>query len=482
MSFFAYLVDYFFAQVSKEMWAKLAKIVSDNLSQHSSNSSGNRGWAYKEVSVCELLVFYGVLLLIESTWGNQTKVLREHFQKVKWYMKGNLKMGIDRFVALRGAFYCSSAFIVEITNEIHKNANKYVSNIEIVTIDEALIGYQPTFEVKEHAEKTGDPIPVQHIPRKPHANGLLSMLLSTSVEDHSHTHDKLPYILDIIPHLEAQDHSPQLLIKQFMDRWDRVDLHKPHMVADAAFPTHGLIGEIKKWGAGFTMSCSENTYTFMWSALSAHLPTGTWRAAVNDEGIFGSCHSTVTDKGQQHFQYILSTLPQETPPTTPQNTNPPPTPATPSLQTLTTGIPYYTREFLKNLKVPQLREICRKYNISGGKKKDGYIDVIVARSKSLNTDHTEVDKMVEKIKSCNTKDPAPLHNFYRHHFNLIDLDDHYWNQVEQHHGNHNWRSKFLEIIFRFAVLNSWIHGNKSEPVLWRDWHEDLGIDLINKHA
>jgi hypothetical protein len=94
--------------------------------------------------------------------------------------------------------------------------------VKLCSIDESLIGYQPSEEVKKRNENQGHPIPVSYIPRKPHSNGLLNYILTTTVE-HPMNEKGLPYILDILPHLQQGDCSPHLALKKFLDRWCKTE-------------------------------------------------------------------------------------------------------------------------------------------------------------------------------------------------------------------------------------------------------------------
>jgi len=40
-------------------------------------------------------------------------------------------------------------------------------------------------------------------------------------------------------------------------------------------------------------------------------------------------------------------------------------------------------------------------------------------------------------------DPAPLHDFYRTWFGIVDKADRYWYDVAEHHRNERWKYKFL---------------------------------------
>lgn len=57
--------------------------------------------------------------------------------------------------------------------------------------------------------------------------------MTTRVESPLQDGGVLPYILDLLPHLQCGDLSPTDALEKAMSRWG--NLKKPHIVADAAF-------------------------------------------------------------------------------------------------------------------------------------------------------------------------------------------------------------------------------------------------------
>ena len=49
---------------------------------------------------------------------------------------------------------------------------RFISEVSIIAIDEAVLAYEPSSDVKSKNEDFGEPIPVVYIKRKPHPNGL----------------------------------------------------------------------------------------------------------------------------------------------------------------------------------------------------------------------------------------------------------------------------------------------------------------------
>ena len=91
------------------------------------------------------------------------------------------------------------------------------------------------------------------------------------------------------------------------------------------------------------------------------------------------------------------------------------------------------------MKLPQLKALCKQYNIKPGSKstKPDIVGHIVKHSTTMNSARNAINDMLEVLKKPAIKDPAPLHNFYCTHFNLDDLTDKKWYAVEKCHLNHN---------------------------------------------
>lgn len=126
-----------------------------------------------------------------------------------------------------------------------------------------------------------------------------------------------------------------------------------------------------------------------------------------------------------------------------------------------------------------LKELCKKYNVKPGSKsnKDEVVRRLLARSITMNTNRAALSDLLAVLLQPALKDPAPLHNFYRAHFNLDDLTDRKWYAVEEHHPNHSWKSKFTLSILRFAVYDAWVFGTKAEYSCWKNWRMTLAQKL-----
>ena len=208
------------AHLPMSLWDDLAAQMNVNINQYRDNTSNKRRYARHAVTGEEVLRFYGLLMMLESTWGNDTGNLKAHFAKIKNQLGSDYKiMGLNRFTMLKSSFYGSSLFLKKVSDVFRENTTKHISQVSVVVGDEAVLEYQPSPDSKKAHEHRGDPIPVVFIPRKPHPNGFLLYLLATYVEDPTGEHSGSPHILDIIPHLSAGDTAPVATIKEFLNRW-----------------------------------------------------------------------------------------------------------------------------------------------------------------------------------------------------------------------------------------------------------------------
>jgi hypothetical protein len=237
------LMSLFFKFLPENLWNLLVSVVNRNLVQGRSSSFPVRS-CFREVNVAELVRFYGLMVLIENTYGNNTTKLRSHFSMVSESCGGVKKLRMDRFQALWRAFNPSIDELRQIADILHSVWSSFIENVSLVTVDETLVAYQPSPKKKQQAESLGEPIPVVYIPRKPHSNGLEAFLLASYVPHPARENAVLPFIIDIYPHLIVGDSPPQDVVRTFMQRWQ---IHaKPHFVGDSAFGSFGLMKEIQQ--------------------------------------------------------------------------------------------------------------------------------------------------------------------------------------------------------------------------------------------
>lgn len=113
-----------------------------------------------------------------------------------------------------------------------------------------------------------------------------------------------------------------------------------------------------------------------------------------------------------------------------------------------------------------------------GSTKASYVEHILKRVATIHKNASEMNQLLKSVETKWSDDPAILHDVYRRHFNLLDLADKYWYQVQETHPNHNWKSKILFSILRFAVINSWVFYSQHQYEKWIEFRENLGKTLI----
>jgi hypothetical protein len=223
--------------------------------------------------------------------------------------------------------------------------------------------------------------------------------------------------------------------------------------------------------------------SYLWEVLSAKFPPNTWRTAQNDKGWLVSC-SKILDpcSNKPTYQQILSTAFSLALQNTSQSTLSSSTAEISNTSYISSNrtIPFYQRETLEKMTVAQPRNICIKENIKRGKTKAHLINNIFARSETVHQRYGEMEELKKQIRALSFENPGPPHQLYRAFFNLVDLADRKWYEVEDHHGNHSWKSKMILSILRFAVLNSWIYSTRIQFESWLDWRLTLpSLSLIS---
>lgn len=239
-------------------------------------------------------------------------------------------------------------------------------------------------------------------------------------------------------------------------------------MADAAFGNWDLLQQIHEWGGKATFSFNYGNTTWLWDVLSYGLACKHWRAAVNlEKHCVASVHVIIDDKGNRSCQQLISTsisgaveriISQEEEEDDEVNNN-------------YRRMPLFTKEALMQMKVDELRAICKKYNIKQGKKKEQFANNIVKRSETVHQHQTVIDQICEEIEENSLIDPAPAHDFYRDWFNLVDLADRRWYEVEDHHAHQSWKTKMILAILHFATMNAWVYATKFNYRQWIPWRD-----------
>mmetsp|Transcript_7070 Transcript_7070/g.10818 ORF Transcript_7070/g.10818 Transcript_7070/m.10818 type:complete len:246 (-) Transcript_7070:883-1620(-) len=178
--------------ISPDIWAILHRVVQRNIVK--------RVKVRTIPSKKDIIKMYGIQMLLEESYGNDTHNLRDHFkkEKKKWN-SDNFPMGADRFIQIRASLVPTVDEIKEICKIMSANFREVLEMVHVLVFDELVGGYEPSKIVKERADDMGEPIPVVNIPSKPNPNGFLDHLMATFVASVNFPSGRMPYIVDIIP-------------------------------------------------------------------------------------------------------------------------------------------------------------------------------------------------------------------------------------------------------------------------------------------
>lgn len=137
---------------------------------------------------------------------------------------------------------------------------------------------------------------------------MLLWTAATFVNHPSSVSRKLPFFVDIVPHLEPNDGGPPMALQIMMQQW-RFDI-KPHIVADSGFGSFVMLNHIISWGTVATLSVPTNESNNLAPFLSYNLPVGNWRACMNEKGVVFSveCKSVTNSNGGNSIahKYIVT--------------------------------------------------------------------------------------------------------------------------------------------------------------------------------
>lgn len=464
-------VDVFDLYLPPELWDLLSVICNRNLARRDP-----RDTRYRTTTPEELRKWYGLQIGLENTWGNCSTDLKEHFAHVKALLHSS-GLGYDRFRMISNCICPTVDELVRICQMLQDTFQGQVQHAEIVAIDESVIAYQSSDVVKNRADQCGTPIPIVYMPRKPHPNGLLCYLGCTFVQD-PNSDRFLPFIVSFAPHLRPSDYSPELAAKRIIDTWT---LAPPHWVVDAAFGSSDLVRYAGDRGGRVTASVSEKMEGLLWKALSFNVPPGCWRAAVRGDGVIASVHCGEADGGRRNFQRVLSSNWTFNSGTSASVVSGSDTETEEESEDDQQRIPQYSRESLANQKLPQLKEICRRWGIRSGKKKAETVDNIMKRVEIVHKYLSEVEKLCRILYSDWQIGAGPVHLSYKASFSWVDRADRKWNSVEEHHQRRDWKVKYLLFVMRFAVLNAMVHSKQNHGEKWKPFRMALAQQLDQTH-
>jgi len=111
-----------------------------------------------------------------------------------------------------------------------------------------------------------------------------------------------------------------------------------------------------------------------------------------------------------------------------------------------------------------------------GKKKSDLVAQILTRVATSYGPKTDITATKFVMRGAGFNSQSSIHNFYKQHFNFVDIADRYWYQVAESHINHKWQSKMLLCFMRHLLLNVWV---LSPFKTWQSFRADLAMDLLH---
>jgi len=468
--------------VPEEVWELLCAVVNRNLVAGRSECTDTRR---RDTNCNEMKGWYALQMAMENTWGNATRLMRDHFAVVKKEYGAVPGLGGDRFRFISAACNPTPDELQRISELLENAAKRQLEAVHVVAIDESVIGYNPRKATKEHAEEEGKPIPTVYMPRKPHPNGLECFLACTYVTNPANGKQE-PYVCSIVPHLRSNDYTSIAVAEKIIREWPAA-LGKPHYIVDAAFGDEKLVLATASVGSELTASMSTTRLGTLWKALSCSLPTGCWRAAVrNADHLVASVHCGIDNDGRRSYQHVISTnwtctmqdLQQQQVQASEQEGQAEAEAEAAAMQSTVNKIPQYTRETLNGQTLAELKAICKTHNIRSGSRKEDVINSILARVEVVHRKFSEVEKMHHTLTEHWFKGDGPLHITYKENFNWVDLVDRAWNAVEEHHLYQHWTAKYLRFLMRFAVYNAMVHSQQNHGQNWLQFRETLAKQII----
>jgi len=247
--------------------------------------------------------WYGIQMLIENTYGNSVHDTAKHSNCIA-STYGAASMGHDRWQRISKALRPISTELQDIAKIIELNGCMRIGEANVITVDESVIGYRPSRNVRDRADLSGNPIPLVYIKRKPHPNGLEIFLGCTYITS-PFNRKGIPFVVLLELHLVVAGQSCDDVVRSMMARWDP-KRGRVHWVVDAAFGSADLVKHAMNLGYKMTSSVAQSRIGPLWQALSRALPTDHWRAAYHaSDRITASVHYGVTD-GKREYQCVLS--------------------------------------------------------------------------------------------------------------------------------------------------------------------------------
>jgi len=131
-------------------WDLLVQVVNRNLT--AKNTADTRR---NHTTKHELFRWYGLMILIENTWGNDKKALHKQFSDLKANLFQSFGLGYDRFRYILRAIIPSVDEIKTLCKFVSDACISLTTYVNVVVIDESMIWYKPSRLSKERDISSG---------------------------------------------------------------------------------------------------------------------------------------------------------------------------------------------------------------------------------------------------------------------------------------------------------------------------------------
>lgn len=115
--------------IDARVWDLMVRIINRNLVRNTNQQTKRRP---RLTTRREVKQFYGVEIKFENSYGNDTRDIKQHFNKVKrdcpHYPRG---LGVTRFLCLKRNFIPTSEEIQELCDILHETSSEAIENVSI---------------------------------------------------------------------------------------------------------------------------------------------------------------------------------------------------------------------------------------------------------------------------------------------------------------------------------------------------------------
>ncbi len=114
----------------------------------------------------------------------------------------------------------------------------------------------------------------------------------------------------------------------------------------------------------------------------------------------------------------------------------------------------------------------------GKKKKIELVEYILTM---LNPTDSQVESTKEFLKNLDSAlhQEYSQHEFYREHFNGVDLFDRLWYDSDEKHTIKEWRAKYFYSLLRSASINLFVCENETERMTWKKFYTEFLKEFYN---